>query len=540
MHLQDVVLKTVARGLRDLPFEAPHFTQFVLRTTSAPNVKTTLQLSLQRQIEQKLTQYLDTKKQLGVKNAAVILTDSESGEVLSYVGSSSFFNSEILGQNDGVLARRSPGSALKPFVYALAMQEGVLHPKTLLKDLPIQYAVYEPENFDNQYLGPVFATEALNLSRNVPAVFLNSRLHQPTLYEFLRSAEIYFPKSAEYYGLSIVLGGTEVSPWELSQLYSTLARHGEWKNNKWILDQEFKTHRILSPESSFMTLDMLTHARRPHETFQREWTASPRPIAWKTGTSHGFRDAWTAGVVGQYTLVVWFGNFDNTANHAFVGKDIAAPFFFQVADLLHSENDGKPQWSLPTALNVKRVEVCAVSGDLPSAHCLHTQTTWYHPGVSPIDHCRVHRPVVIDTITKKRMCGSGGENASLQVFEFWSNDILKLYESAGIYRKSPPAFASACEKSADLGVAPMITSPVRDVTILKSQSAGNHLKSMSLAAVVDGDSSFVHWYLDNQFLKRTKSNETFTIVPPDGEHTVTVVDEQGRTDSREIKVRTVQ
>lgn len=540
LRLEDVVLKTIARGLKDLPFDAPHFTQFVARTNTSPNVKTTLDIHLQKKVEHKLAQYLETKKTVGVFNATVLVTDSDSGEVLSYVGSSEFFNKNILGQNDGIQARRSPGSTLKPFVYALALQEGIIHPGTLLKDLPIQYAVYEPENFDNKYLGPLFATEALNLSRNVPAVFLNGRLHETTLYNLLRSADIFYPRSAQYYGLSMVLGGTEVTPWELSQLYSALARHGEWKPNRWLMNQNFKERRILSAESSFMTLNMLTEARRPHETFQRSWTLGHTPVAWKTGTSHGFRDAWTAGVVGPYTVVVWFGNFDNTPNQAFIGKDLAAPFFFQVADLLKGDESTPPRWALPAGLNIKKVDVCAVSGNLPGAHCKHKTARWYQPGVSPIERCHVHRPVMIDTISQKRLCGNGGDNSKLEVYEFWSNDILKLYESAGIFRKSPPTYAAYCDADDGQGLAPAITSPGTNVVILKSQSSAEHLKNISLSAVVDGDSSSVHWYLDNRFLKRTLSNETFTIVPPDGEHTITVVDEQGRTDSREIRVRSVQ
>lgn len=540
IHLKDVVLKTISRGLQDLSFAAPHFTQFVRSQTEEPNVRTTLDLNLQKQIELKLAQYLETKKHLGALNASVLLADSNSGEILSYIGSARFFDQAILGQNDGVQARRSPGSTLKPFVYALALQQGVIHPSTLLKDLPLQFAVYEPENFDSDYLGPVFATDALNLSRNVPAVELNNRLSQPTLYDFLRSADIFFPQSPQYYGLSIVLGGTEVSPWELSELYSTLARHGEWKKNQWRYNQESPTRQLLSPESAFMTLDILVKARKPHETFNLNWTTAQRPIAWKTGTSHGFRDAWTAGIIGPYTLVVWFGNFDNTPNHAFVGKDLAAPLFFQISDLLKLPEQQSPEWIKPTALNLKKIEVCSVSGDLPGPHCKHKKTTWYHPGISPIAQCHIHRAVIVDKRTHKRLCTSNGENSKLDIYEFWSNDLRSLFESAGIFRKEPPPFADNCTQITNIGQAPTITSPTNNVVFLKSHSSQNHLNTMALAAVIDGDSQSMHWYLDNQFLKRTKSNEKFTIVPPSGDHTITVVDEQGRTDSREIKVRAVQ
>ncbi|MCC6138201.1 MAG: penicillin-binding protein 1C, partial [Bdellovibrionaceae bacterium] len=540
VHLKDVILKTISRGLQDLPFEAPHFTQYAMGQTDQPNVRTTLNLQLQKQIEQKLAQYLATKKQVGALNAAVLLTDSESGEVLSYVGSARFFDPAILGQNDGVQARRSPGSTLKPFVYALALQQGLIHPSSLLKDLPVQYATYEPENFDNNYLGPVFATEALNLSRNVPAVELNNRIHQPTLYDFLRSADIFFPHSPQYYGLSIILGGTEISPWELSELYATLARHGEWKKNKWLLNAQTSSRQLLTPESAFMTLDILVKARKPHETFNLNWTLSQKPIAWKTGTSHGFRDAWTAGLVGPYTMVVWFGNFDNTPNHAFVGKDLAAPLFFQLADVLKQSEHALPEWSLPKGLNLKKLEVCSVSGDLPGPHCQHKKSTWYHPGISPISHCQIHRAVIVDKRTNKRLCVSGGENSKLDVYEFWTNDFRTLFESAGIFRKEPPPFAETCPQGANIGQAPTITSPTNNIVFLKSQSAKDHLNSISLAAVVDGDSKSMHWYLDNQFLKQIKSSEKFTIVPPEGEHIITVVDDHGRTDSRTIKVRAIQ
>lgn len=541
VRLNDVVLKTIARGLKELPFEAPHFTQMILSQSSEPHIQTTLRLHLQKQVEQKITQYIESKKQLGATNAAVLITDSESGDILSYVGSANFYDAIILGQNDGIHARRSPGSTLKPFVYALALQQGLIHPSSLLKDLPTQFAVYEPENFDNDFLGPVFTTEALNLSRNVPAVELNNRLNNPSLYEFLRSADIFYPQSAKYYGLSIVLGGTEVSPMELSELYSSLARHGLWKKNRWRLKaDDLEELRILSEESAFMTLDMLVKARKPHETFNLNWTLSQKRIAWKTGTSHGFRDAWTAGVVGPYTVVVWFGNFDNAANPVFVGKDLAAPLFFQIADLLPVEQHQSPKWLSPVGLNLKKVEVCSVSGDLPSAYCKHKKTTWYHPGISPIAHCHVHRPVVVSKRTNKRMCGSYSSDSKLEIYEFWTNDIRKMFETAGIFRKDPPPYQDDCNANSQLGQAPLITSPAKNVVVMKSASVQNHLNTISLNAVVDGDSSYMHWYLDNVFLRKTKSNENFTFVPPQGEHILTVVDEQGRTDTREIKVQSVQ
>lgn len=568
LALKHIDLRSIRKGLSELPFLAPHFTEFVRSKSEDINVVTTLDIKLQKRIEVLLQHYLKSKKHLGVHNAAVMVSNSKSGEILSYIGSGGFFNSEIFGQNDGLQARRSPGSTLKPFVYALALQQGLIHPGTLLKDLPIQYALYEPENFDQNFLGPVTATQALIQSRNIPAVELSFKLSKPDFYEFLQTADIYFPKSPEYYGLSLVLGGAELTPWKISELYSMLARHGTWSELKWHLDQKEKSKKLLEPEAAFMTLDMLASGPKPNQDVSSKWMLSNLPVAWKTGTSHGFRDAWTSGLIGPYTIVVWFGNFDNSMNHAFVGKDLAAPFFFHVADLLKSlkfnennerhENDvvhenvedlfKDPEWLYTEALKVKQIQVCAVSGHVPGAHCEHRKSVWYYPGVSPISRCDVHRPIVIDVSTHKRSCPGDLEgdfkNTVLEVYEFWPNDIKKLFQSAGIHRKEPPGFSSECVEDQSFetasGVGPKIISPQRNVVFLKSQSLKEHLNTISLNAVVDGDSSYMHWYLDKKFIKKTKSDETFVIEPPLGHHKITVVDEHGRTDTQDITVQTVQ
>lgn len=552
---KDIELRSIRRGLKELPFYAPHFTQLIRSKSEDQELVTTLDLELQKKIEFLLRQYLKSKKYLGVHNASVLVTDSTTGEILSYVGSANFFNSEIFGQNDGLLAPRSPGSTLKPFVYALALQQGLIHPNTLLKDLPVQYALYEPENFDKNYLGPISATQALILSRNIPAVDLSYKLSNPTFYEFLQSVDIYFPKSQEYYGLSLVLGGTEITPWKIAELYSMLAKHGDWSRLKWSLKHKIESHKILSSESAFMTLEMLTQAPRSNDDLSSKWMLSKLPMAWKTGTSHGFRDAWTAGLVGPYTIVVWFGNFNNTPNHAFIGKDLAAPFFFSLADLLKSfklnpsenyieEQFKDPKWLYTENINVKEVSVCASSGLLPGPHCEHKKTVWFHPGVSPIAKCDVHRPVIINVATQKRSCHGDFKNSMLEIYEFWPNDIQKLFKSAGIHRKEPPEFMSDCKDDhgslSHSSIGPKIISPPKNVVFLKSQSLKSNLNTISLSAVIDGDSKYMHWYLNKDFIKKTSHDETFLLEPPVGEHKLTVIDEYGRADTQKITVQSVQ
>ena len=247
-------------------------------------------------------------------------------EVRALAGSANFFDSSISGQIDGTLARRSPGSTLKPFIYALGLEQGLIHPMTLLRDLPKSFAGYTPENFDGDFRGPLPACEALRLSRNVPAITLASQLRNPDLYDFLRSCHVDFLRDRDHYGLSLVLGGAEVTPRELAALYCMLANRGIWKPLRLTLDEpQAAGQQRLSPEASFITLDMLVSDASDENIPSRE--GKNIHVRCKTGTSNGFRDAWTAGIAGPYVLVVWVGNFNNDPHPLFVGGRTAKPLF---------------------------------------------------------------------------------------------------------------------------------------------------------------------------------------------------------------------
>lgn len=224
--------------------------------------------------------------------------------VRALVGSADYYNRTIQGQVNGTNAKRSPGSALKPFIYALGMEQGVLHPMTILKDVPSAFGAYAPENFDHRFLGPVTTTDALNFSRNIPAVYIASRLRQTMFYQFLRLSGIANMSSENHYGLSLVLGGGEVTMQELAKLYALLANRGVLQPLRMQKSDPIVTTpaRLLSEEASFMTLDMLRQHRRPGDTLAQQ--PSSLPVYWKTGTSWGFRDAWNVGIFGPYVLAV--------------------------------------------------------------------------------------------------------------------------------------------------------------------------------------------------------------------------------------------
>src|SRR5581483_6369080 len=225
-----MTLPMVYNTSRELPFEAPHFTGLVLasqkRHQGTPIIKTTLDLHEQHLLERILHGYVHEQECIGLHNAAALLVDTRDMGVRAMIGSARFSDASISGQVNGVLAKRSPGSALKPFIYALGLDQGLIHPLTMLKDAPNTFGPYSPENFDGRFVGPLSATEALIRSRNVPAVALAARLAQPSLYQFLRDAGISHMASEQHYGLSLALGGGEVTMEETAALYAMLANGG--------------------------------------------------------------------------------------------------------------------------------------------------------------------------------------------------------------------------------------------------------------------------------------------------------------------------
>src|SRR5438876_6502187 len=209
-------------------FIAPHFVQEVLETSHGRDqIITTLDLEKQQAIERRVTDNAANNRKRGIENAAVFLVDTRTMDVLAEVGSADFYKADINGQVDGTRCPRSPGSTLKPFVYALALEQGLIHPLSILADAPRSFGEYNPENFDREFLGPIRACDALARSRNVPAVELTSKLSHPTLYEFLKKADVPLPKPESFYGLALPLGGVEVLMQDLVRLYASLANNGE-------------------------------------------------------------------------------------------------------------------------------------------------------------------------------------------------------------------------------------------------------------------------------------------------------------------------
>ena len=497
--------------------------------------ETTLSLHAPTQaaVERAIRQFVSTRKGLGIHNASALLVDTNTMRVRAWVGSANWADPSIDGQVNATTAKRSPGSTLKPFIYGLAIDQGVLHPRSVLKDAPTAFGTYSPENFDGRFEGPITARDALVRSRNVPAVAVASRLSNPNLYDFLKSAGVSQMKSEQHYGLALTLGGGEVTMEELASMYAMLGNAGEQRPLAFTagsqrMSASAPVRRLLSPEAAFITLDMLQANPRPDTGLP----AFPR-VAWKTGTSWGFRDAWTAGVFGSSVLVVWVGNFDGTSNPALVGVQTAAPLFFNIVDSLRAQNldPGEPARAAPA--NLAKVQVCAASGDLPNDECKDLATTWFIPGKSPIKVSTLHRAVWVDDATGRAVCGAR-ERAHREVFEHWGSDMLQVFAQAGMPRRVPPAAARCGGGAAALeGDGPQIVSPLRGASYVLRLKDGNTLNLRANA----NRAGTVYWFADTAYLGSARAGKDLPWAPPNaGRYTLSAVDAAGTADTREVSV----
>ena len=521
----------------DLPFLAPHFTdQMLAESPGGDAVKSTLNLSLQRLLERQVRRFVESERRLGVDNAAALLVDTRDMGVRAVVGSADFFDDDIFGQVNGTRARRSPGSVLKPFVYALGMEQGVIHPHSVLRDAPVAFSAYSPENFDGRYAGPLSATDALVRSRNIPALMVAAKLDRPTYYQFLVGAGVDLPQPENYYGLGLVLGTGEVTMEEVATLYASLANHGVLRPLLRHADDAATTPvRVLSEEASWLVLDML--AKNPRPTSPHLPTAEARmPLPWKTGTSWGFRDAWSAGLVGPYVLVVWVGDFTGRSNPEFVGIKTAAPLFFSVVDALaaHEHALATPVWPRPKG--IVKVDVCGESGQLPGPDCPHRRSTWFIAGRSPTATCEIHRAFDIDVATGRRVCEKRAHGSVRRdVFEVWPTDMLKLWSAAGLPRKTPPPAAPGCEAEQDVpGAPPRITSPLNGVAYTLRPGKGN--ETLAFLAETDGDAHEVFWYVGKRFAGKAPSGRPWLWKMEPGTFVVRAVDDRGRSDAQTLRV----
>ncbi len=513
----------------NLPFHAPHLADYLLHQSRDREIAATVDLATQAVLERVLGEYVKSRADAGIGNASALLVDASTMQVHALVGSADYHDPAIAGQVNGTQGKRSPGSALKPFIYGLALDQGLIHSASILKDAPTSYGAFAPENFDGRFAGPITAQNALIRSRNVPAVELASRLSRPSLYEFLKLAGVRKLEPESHYGLALALGGGEVTMEELAQLNAMLANRGEWRPLRYVKTQKTTQEKplfLLSEAASYITLDMLRQTPRP-DTY-----APARPaVAWKTGTSWGFRDAWTAGVFGRYVLVVWVGNFDGSGNPALIGVEAAAPLFFRIVDALRAERLDLGEMAHTQPANLQRVEVCTASGDLPNEACPARSQAWFIAGKSPIRTSTLHRTVLIDTHTGQVACQANA-HTKLETFEYWPSDMAAVFQRAGMRLRQPPI--SHCGNDVvETQLPPSIVSPLRGVTHIQRL---NKREPVYLRAEAGTDSTTLHWFVDDTLVGSSKPGDAIAWNPPQaGSYLLRVVDTQGRSDIRKVQ-----
>ncbi len=516
--------------LSDPPHFAPHFCRQMMSGDKAAVTDTTLNLRLQQTIEAGIRAKLDQTAELGINNACAILVHAPSREVLAYVGSGDYSNAAISGMVDGLRARRSPGSALKPFIYGMALEQGLIHPGSVLVDGPLVFGDYNPENFEREFMGPINAREALLRSRNIPAVDLTRRLTHGGLYGLLQRGGVQLDHPAGYYGLSLALGGAGVTPLELASLYAALADDGRARPLVFKPGTAPSSGPLLLDEAArYLVLEMLSGGSDLGADYG--FTRRVPGVAWKTGTSHGFRDAWAAGVLGDYVLVVWMGNFSGRGNNALVARHTAAPLLFDLFDRL-----GLPDVPRKMPEQVVTAEICPQSGCLVSAHCPHRKTSHFIAGVSPIRVCELHREILVDGSSGLRVARDDGRpGLRHEVREFWPPDLLEAFRRAGVPRREPPApeNGTASVEGQDHGGAPQIVSPLPGRVYL----AGGVDESIALHAKPAAGVARLYWFCDEAFIGSSDARDELAWQPVTGKRTLRVVDDHGRGSAVSITVR---
>ena len=374
--------------LHPYPFAAPHFCDRLLARAGAGSgeIRTSLDADLQLIVENSLRRQLSQLP--GRPSGAVIVLDVHTGAVRAWVGSPDYFDVEARGQVDGANAPRSAGSTLKPFAYAQAFDAGYLTPQAVLADVPRLFPDFAPENFDGGYHGLVSARDALILSLNLPALDVEQRVGPDKLLRTLRRLGLStLDRGTEEYGLGLVLGNGEVRLIDLVNAYACLARGGLYRPVSTADAAAPEAGRIFSEEAAWLITDILGGEERGPDSLGHSADVRYPRLAWKTGTSSGFRDAWTIACNPDYAIGVWVGRPDGSASSELVGKRAAAPIVWDVFRRIYPDNRG-PWFTRPAGIGTRAV--CAASGLSPCAHCRSTRDDYFIAGLTPFRPCTAH------------------------------------------------------------------------------------------------------------------------------------------------------
>lgn len=513
-----------------MPRMAPHLSlRLKKQYPEKQRIYTHIQLPAQKKTERLLSDYMKGLQSIHVYNAAVMIIDNHKHAAIAYCGSSDFNDAAHYGQVDGLRALRSPGSTLKPVIYALAFDNGIVTPQSRITDVPVDFSGYAPSNFDDKFRGAISAELALIHSLNIPAVKLLSETGLNNLLSVLDKAQFQSLKGkADQLGLSVALGGCSVRPEEMAGLFSSLSS-GIFVKPVLVKSEQQDSVRLISAEAAYMISEILMQTERPDfpENFQQA-VNTPR-IAWKTGTSYGRRDAWAIGFNQRYTIMVWAGNFSGEGAPELAGVRIATPLLFRLFNAVDNRSH-QPWLKVPAGIDYRMV--CSVTGMPANDFCEKRITDVFIPSVSPYQKCNHLVKTYLSHDEKFSYCMVCLPDAGYKVkmLDNLPPELLAFYRSEKIPFISIPPHNPSCSKIIS-GKAPVIVHPSDGKEYLIEKDT-----QLKLQCLTDADVSEVYWYLNNRFLRKAATKENVFITPQEGANKISCTDDKGRSAHSEIKV----
>lgn len=530
---------TPAGALRGaLPRPAPQFAARVQELAAhRADVRSSLDLDVQQRIAALLAQHLRTWKRIGVNNGAVLVVDNATREVRGYAGTGDFSDVLSGGQVDAVRAVRSPGSTLKPFLFASEMEKGNLTPRTMLLDTPYDAEGFYAENYDGTYSGLVYASEALQRSLNVPMVRLLKKSGLTPFVEFLGAAGISsLTGQKSRLGLSMILGGCGVTLEEMTGAYATFPAGGMYRPLRFLADvpaDATRDRRVFSTATAYMVTEILSGLERPDLPNNFASAYLLPKVAFKTGTSYGRRDAWCIGYSSDFTIGVWIGNVTNRGNPELVGSKSAAPLLIDVfTSLSHSSKNQ----ILASPADVRMRKVCALSGLPPSPRCSRVVDDCYSSATSQTRQCDVCREVLLSPDRTRSYCASClGTHAYVTTTMIqYAPELLHFWSQQGVRHNVVPRHNPGCSLIAS-GDGPKIITPANRMTYYLDPRAGG----VPFQAGSSVDVREHRWYLDDLFLGVRKPGDKMFVDIKAGDHTIACLDDRGRMSSVQVTVKTM-
>lgn len=529
-EIEDALAEPMDAKRGTVPHYIPHLA-YKLKKQGGDIIKTNIDLNTQLKTEKLVEDHVRSQRLKNIKNAAVVIMDNKTRKVITYVGSSGFTDTIDGGQVNGAAAVRQPGSTLKPLLYALCFEEGLLTPKSVMTDVAVNYDGYAPENYDDRFNGYVTVEYALEHSLNIPAVKgLRMLGHEMMIQQLSKCNFRQIQKDRRKLGLSMILGGCGTTLEELTGLFAAFANEGVYSAPSFIQKDSVQIRtKLVSPASAYMINEILSKVNRPD--FPVNWTATekmPR-IAWKTGTSYGRRDAWSIGYNKNYTVGVWVGNFSGTGAADLSGTNTATPLLFKIFNTIDYDSD-EAWFSQPGDCDFR--QVCSETGMPPGEHCRNIVTDYFIPLISPTNVCDNRQEIMISPDESISYCRSCAPQSGYKkkVYRIVEPEMQAWFSEHGIAYEKIPAHNPGCEVIFR-GAAPVINAPVNGTEYLISKKNREPLQLVCKAA---NDVSKVYWYINNKFYKSSSPGEKQFFVPNEGTVKISCTDDKGR--NRDIRI----